>query len=55
MASFWRVFSFETPERSNTLTLVEGKILHMMFFVIYISVVAIENWLIRVLKLTIRG
>ena len=45
MAIVWLVFSAKNPVKSDKLSLIEGKILNLMFLDINIPVVPIEIWL----------
>ena len=45
MAIVWVVFSAKNPVKSDRLSLIDGKILNLMFLDINIPVVAIEIWL----------
>ena len=45
MAIVWLVFSAKNPVKSDRLSLIDGKILNLMFLDINIPVVPIEIWL----------
>lgn len=45
MASLWLLPIGKNPVKSDNLALIEGKLLDLMFRVIYIPVVPFENWL----------
>ena len=45
MAIVWLVFSAKNPVKSDRLSLIDGKILNLMFLDINIPVVHIEIWL----------
>ena len=45
MAIVWLVFSAKNPVKSDKLSLIEGKILNLMFLDINIPVVLIKIWL----------